>query len=82
MLKNREFDLNNNNHGQFPTIDDAFSRVEEEYLLLRKVRAFTYPLAVRRGIGKRSGAVTPSDENRTLRAKGRTYFFDIKHTSS
>jgi hypothetical protein len=54
--------------------------VEEGYLLLRRLRDLKYLLAMRRGIRKRSGAVTPSDENRILRAKGRTYFFDIKKT--
>jgi hypothetical protein len=76
MLKNDDY-----NQNAFPTIDDAFSRVEEGYLVLRRLRALKYPLAVRRGIHTRSRTMASADKSRVLRAKGRTYFFDIKKSS-
>ena len=80
MLKTREFDLRNKSREPFPTIDDAFSRVEEGYLLLRKLREFKHPLAVRRGVTQMSEAMATGETSRVLKAKGRTYFFDIKKT--
>jgi len=78
MLKNKVFDLANNHRERFPTIDEAILRVEEGYLLLRKLRDFKYPLGVRRGISRQSTDMTGGETSRILKAKGRTYFFDIK----
>src|SRR6266511_2425072 len=81
MLKNKVFDLAHNNRSQFPTIDEAFLRVEEGYLLLRQLRDLKYPFAVRRGSPPQRSAMTTGATSRILRAKGRTYFFDIKKTN-
>lgn len=49
-------------------------------MLLRKLRDFKHPLGVRRGISRRSTDMTGGETSRILKAKGRTYFFDIKKT--
>jgi hypothetical protein len=69
--------------GQFPTIDEAFIHVEEGYELLKRLKDLKHPLGVRRGVPKSERtAVVGTRTSRTLKAKGKTFFFDLKQTGA
>jgi hypothetical protein len=68
----------------FTTIDDLIEKARELFTGLRQLGEFKYPLDMRKGgaLKKRKGVVSMSDadESRTVRAGGKTYFFDIKES--
>jgi hypothetical protein len=66
----------------FTTIDDLIEKARDLFSGLRKLGESKYPLDVRKGraLKKRKGVVSMSDagESKTIKAGGKTYFFDIK----
>jgi hypothetical protein len=68
----------------FTTIDDLIEKARDLFSGLRKLSEFKYPSDVRKGaaLKERKGVVSMSDanESRTVKAGGKTYFFDIKES--
>ena len=68
----------------FTTIDDLIEKARDLFTGLRKLGEFKYPLDVRKGVAlkERKGveSMSDTDESRTVKAGGKTYFFDIKQS--
>lgn len=66
---------------RFPTIDDAFTHIEESYHMLKQLKGLKHPLGIRRGVEKATQSSTKSTAtSRTLKAQGKRFFFDLKQT--
>jgi uncharacterized protein DUF3276 len=82
MLKPKASDIAPEmNHEPFMTIDDCVRAAQELSAGLTKLSEISYPLEIRRGIGKE--VRPPMQDKRAskqLKAAGRTYFFDVEQT--
>jgi hypothetical protein len=82
MLNNNELHAEDNPREPFDTIDDCIALARELAARLDKLSEQKYPLDVRKGVvmKKRREVRRMKDENesRQIRARSRTYFFDIE----
>lgn len=65
---------------EFPTIDDAYARVEESYHLLRQLKNLKHPLAVRKGYVPNT--VRGIGSKRKVLASNRTYYVEARKTNN
>ena len=83
MQKDRESrPLSNPGREPFTTIDDLTQKAEELANGLQKLGEYKHPLDIRKGVRKRKEVsdMAEREENRTIKAGAKTYFFDIKNT--
>ena len=68
----------------FTTIDDLIEKARDLFSGLRRLGESKYPLDVRKGTAlkkrKGVGSMRDAEESRTIKAGGKTYFFDIKES--
>jgi hypothetical protein len=65
----------------FLTIDDLVERAQELFAGLKRLSEIKYPLDIRRGIRKEvENSMVQNERSVTVKARSKTYFFDIKET--